>query len=54
MKRAQTAIEYLFMLAAALILVSIAMKTILDASRQLETAVSDYTKTVREKVLENL
>ncbi|MDV3104417.1 class III signal peptide-containing protein [Thermococcus waiotapuensis] len=54
MKRAQTAIEYLFMLAAALILVGIAMKTILDTSRQLETTISDYTKTVREKVLENL
>ncbi|WP_088885322.1 class III signal peptide-containing protein [Thermococcus gorgonarius] len=54
MKRAQTAIEYLFMLAAALILVSIAMKTVIDTSKQLETTISNYTKTVRERVLENL
>jgi hypothetical protein len=54
MRRAQTAIEYLFMLAAALILVAIALKAVMDTTKQLESTVSNYTKAVRKRVLENL
>ncbi|NJF24116.1 class III signal peptide-containing protein [Thermococcus sp. Bubb.Bath] len=53
-RRAQSAIEYLFMLAAALILVAIALKAVMDSTKYLEKNVSDYTSVVRKKVLENL
>ncbi|WP_148233462.1 class III signal peptide-containing protein [Pyrococcus sp. NA2] len=54
MMRAQTAIEYLFMLAAVLILVAIVFKVVLDTMRTLSDSVSEYSKVVREKLLENL
>jgi hypothetical protein len=53
-RRAQSAIEYLFMLAAALILVAIALKAVMDSTKYLEKNVSEYTSVVRKKVLENL
>ncbi|WP_094745785.1 class III signal peptide-containing protein [Thermococcus gammatolerans] len=54
MRRAQTALEYLFMLAAALILVAIALRTVLDTTKQLQQTVSSYAKAVRKNVLEDL
>lgn len=54
MRRAQTALEYLFMLAAALILVAVALRTVLNTTKQLQQTVSDYTKAVCQEVLENL
>lgn len=53
-RRAQSAVEYLFMLAAAMILVAIAIKVVFDATRELQQSVEDYTKTVRERIMENL
>ncbi len=53
-RRAQSAIEYLFMLAAALILVAIALKAVMDSTDYLEKNVSNYTSVVRKKILENL
>jgi len=53
-RRAQSAIEYLFMLAAALILVAIALKAVMDSTDYLEKNVSNYTSVVRKNILENL
>jgi len=54
MRRAQGAIEYLFMLAAVLILVAIAIKVIMDSVHDLNRAVIDHTTQVRKQLLENL
>ena len=54
MKRAQGAVEYLFMLAAAMILVIIAAGVIMDSTRNLNQAISNYTAKVRRQILENL
>ena len=53
-RRAQSAIEYLFMLAAALILVAIALKAVMDSTNYMEKNVSNYTRVIRERILENL
>ncbi len=54
MRRAQGALEYLFMLAAVLVLVVIAAKVIMDSVYSLNRAVSNYTTQVRKQLLENL
>jgi len=54
MRRAQTALEYLFMLAAVLVLVSIAAKVVLNSIRDLNKSVGSYIKDVRKELLENL
>ncbi|WP_456368799.1 class III signal peptide-containing protein [Thermococcus sp.] len=51
---AQTALEYLFMVAAVLILVAIATKVILDSLKSLKQGLTVYTREVRKVVLENL
>nr|CCE71047.1 TPA: hypothetical protein PAB1309.1n [Pyrococcus abyssi GE5] len=52
--RAQTAIEYMFMLAAVLLLVVIVFKVVMDTMRTLSDSVGDYAKVVRQRLLENL
>jgi len=54
MRRSQTAIEYLFMLAAVLLLIAIVFKVVIDTFRTLNTSVGEYVKVIREKLLENL
>ena len=54
MRRAQGAIEYLFMLAAALILVAIVLRVITTSMSEITTAVTDYTDYLREKLLQTL
>ncbi|WP_081947251.1 class III signal peptide-containing protein [Thermococcus eurythermalis] len=54
MRRAQTALEYLFMLAAVLVLVSIAAKVVLDSVKNLNRDITTYIKDVRKEILENL
>ncbi|AFN03266.1 class III signal peptide-containing protein [Pyrococcus furiosus DSM 3638] len=54
MKRAQTAIEYLLMLAAVLILVAIVLNVVVDSMRTLTNYVEEYTKVIRERLLESL
>ncbi|WP_297417033.1 class III signal peptide-containing protein [Thermococcus sp.] len=54
MRRAQGALEYLFMLAAVLILVAVAVKVIMNSVYDLNRAVSNYTTQVRRQLLENL
>ncbi|WP_167769513.1 class III signal peptide-containing protein [Thermococcus sp. GR7] len=55
MKRgAQAAIEYLFMLAAVLVLVLYAAKVVLNGTKQMTNQINNYVKTVREQVLEGL
>ncbi|WP_297490840.1 hypothetical protein [Thermococcus sp.] len=53
-RRAQTAIEYLLMLAMALILVAIALKAVVDTSKSLGESISNYTSVVRDRVIGNL
>ncbi|WP_457750535.1 class III signal peptide-containing protein [Thermococcus sp.] len=55
MKRgAQAAIEYLFMLAAVLVLVLYAARVVLNGTKQMTNQINNYVKTVREQVLEGL
>ncbi|WP_258083901.1 class III signal peptide-containing protein [Thermococcus thermotolerans] len=54
MRRAQGALEYLFMLAAVLILVTIAARVVLNSTRNLNEAISNYTTQVRKQILEDL
>ena len=55
MKRgAQAAIEYLFMLAAVLVLVLYAARVVLDGTRRMTDEIGNYVKTVREQILEGL
>lgn len=54
MRRAQGALEYLFMLAAVLVLVAIAIKVAADSTNELNKSVTEYTKEIRKKILEDL
>ncbi|NJE60314.1 class III signal peptide-containing protein [Thermococcus sp. 21S7] len=54
MRRAQGALEYLFMLAAVLILVTMAIRVVMDSVHNLNTAIANYTEEVRKQLLENL
>ncbi|AIF69326.1 hypothetical protein PAP_04575 [Palaeococcus pacificus DY20341] len=54
MRRAQGAIEYLFMLAAALILIAVVLRVITTSLQEITTAVTDYTEYLREKLLQTL
>jgi uncharacterized protein (UPF0333 family) len=54
MRRAQGALEYLFVLAAVLILVAVAIKVVLGSVNDINNAVRSYTSEVREQILENL
>gem|GEM_PF-770138 len=51
---AQAAIEYLFMLAAVLVLVLYAARVVLNGTKDMTDAVSSYVKSVREQILEGL
>ena len=53
-RRAQTAVEYLFMLAAALVLVSIAAKVIFQSMKTINNSVNKYVNQTRAQLLENL
>ncbi|ASJ03046.1 hypothetical protein A3L09_07140 [Thermococcus profundus] len=53
-RRGQSALEYLFMLAAALVLVAVAIKVVLDATKDLQQNIGDYTSNVRKEIMENL
>ncbi|WP_297069587.1 class III signal peptide-containing protein [Thermococcus sp.] len=53
-RKAQGALEYLFMIAAVLVLVLYATKVILNGTRGLEKSVGNYTEQVRKQILENL
>ncbi|WP_330217317.1 class III signal peptide-containing protein [Palaeococcus pacificus] len=54
LRRAQGAIEYLFMLAAALILIAVVLRVITTSLQEITTAVTDYTEYLREKLLQTL
>ncbi|WP_084593949.1 class III signal peptide-containing protein [Palaeococcus ferrophilus] len=54
MRRAQSAIEYLFMLAAALILVAVVVRVIGDSLNQINDVITQYTEVMREKLIQNL
>ncbi|MBO8175664.1 MAG: class III signal peptide-containing protein [Thermococcus sp.] len=54
MRRAQTALEYLFMVAAALILVAITLQVILNSMQNINDVIANYTTTIRQKLIENL
>ncbi|WP_293257368.1 class III signal peptide-containing protein [Palaeococcus sp. (in: euryarchaeotes)] len=54
LRRAQSALEYLFMLAAALILVSIVIKVINDSLSDINSILTDYIAKLREQMIQNL
>ena len=54
MRRAQGALEYLFMLAAVLILVTVAIRVIMNSVQNLNSSISSYTTEIRKQILENL
>ncbi|WP_297062888.1 class III signal peptide-containing protein [Thermococcus sp.] len=54
MRRAQTAIEYLFMLAAVLVLVLIAARVIMNSINSLNKSLGNYVDKTRKELLENL
>ncbi|ADT84195.1 hypothetical protein TERMP_01219 [Thermococcus barophilus MP] len=54
MRRAQSALEYLFMVAVALILVAITLRVILSSVRSINGVISNYTATIREEIIQNL
>ncbi|NJD99691.1 class III signal peptide-containing protein [Thermococcus sp. LS1] len=54
MRKAQSAIEYLFMLAAVLVLVVMAARIVLNGTKNLNEAISNYTTQVRKQILEDL
>ena len=54
LRRAQTALEYLFIMAAVLILVAITLQVIIKSMQDINDAISNYTKTIRQKLIENL
>ena len=53
-RRSQSAIEYLFMLAAVLVLILYTVKVVFDTVRLINESVSRYVSQVRKQVLENL
>jgi uncharacterized protein (UPF0333 family) len=54
MRRAQTALEYLFMLAAVLVLILMATRVVLNSMKDLNRSVNNYVDDVRKQLLENL
>jgi len=54
MRRAQGALEYLFLLAAVLILITIAIGVVGRVTLQLAKSTSNYANAVRRAVIENL
>ncbi|WP_088863571.1 class III signal peptide-containing protein [Thermococcus celer] len=54
MRRAQGAIEYLFMLAAVLVLVLIAARVVLNSTKNVNEGISNYVTEIRKEILENL
>ena len=54
LRRAQTALEYLFMIAAVLILVAITLQVIIKSMQDINDAISNHTTTIRQKLIENL
>ncbi|AEK73836.1 class III signal peptide-containing protein [Thermococcus sp. 18S1] len=53
-RSAQGAIEYLFMLAAVLVLVLIAARVVLNGVKNMNEAISNYVTQVRQEILEDL
>ncbi|MCD6188941.1 MAG: class III signal peptide-containing protein [Thermococcus sp.] len=54
MRRGQSALEYLFILAAVLILVMITIRVVFSSVQALNSAVTEYIDTVKDKILETL
>ncbi|USS40212.1 class III signal peptide-containing protein [Thermococcus aggregans] len=54
MRRAQSALEYLFILAAVLILVMVTIRVVFSSVRALNSAVTEHIDTIKDKILETL
>lgn len=54
MRRAQSALEYLFILAAVLILVMVTIRVVLTSVQAINSSVTEYIDTVKDKILETL
>lgn len=53
-RRSQSAIEYLFMLAAVLVLVLYTIKVVFDVVKLINKSAGRYISQVRKQVLENM
>ncbi|WP_088856915.1 class III signal peptide-containing protein [Thermococcus siculi] len=53
-RNAQGALEYLFMLAAVLVLVLMAARVVLNGVRNMNEAINNYVEQVRQEILEDL
>ncbi|MDK2854768.1 MAG: hypothetical protein PWQ92_1662 [Thermococcaceae archaeon] len=54
MRRAQSALEYLFILAAVLILVMVTIRVVLTSVQAINSSVTGYIDTIKDKILETL
>lgn len=53
-RKSQTALEYLVLVAVALLLVSITLRIIIVSVRTVSTAISNYTKEMQKRIIEDL
>ncbi|AHF80641.1 Hypothetical protein TES1_1259 [Thermococcus paralvinellae] len=54
MRKSQTALEYLVLVAVALLLVSITLRIVIVSVRTVNTAISNYTKEMQKRIIEDL
>ena len=54
MRRGQSALEYLFILAAVLVLVMVTIRVVFSSVQALNSAVTEYVDTIKDKILETL
>ena len=54
MRRGQSALEYLLMLASTLILVAIVFKLVINTTKTFTKSINDYILTMRKKFLEEM
>ncbi|WP_082391457.1 class III signal peptide-containing protein [Thermococcus sp. EP1] len=54
LRKAQSALEYLFILAAVLILVMVTIRVIFSSVRAINSSVTEYVDTIKDKILETL
>ncbi len=53
-RKSQTALEYLILVAITLLLVSITLRVIIFGMKTVNTAISNYTKEIQERIIQNL
>ncbi|HII68147.1 MULTISPECIES: class III signal peptide-containing protein [Thermococcus] len=54
LRKGQSALEYLFILAAVLILVTVTIRVIFSSVQSINSSVTQYVDTIKNKLLETL